>query len=270
MQKVIFAGLALSLGMLAIASSAQAAVQFNQNVTNNAIWGAGNSNGGYTTDRNVAAGIELGLRAHIRFPVPSDNAAGIMSQGNGDYGNFAAQGYGAGNTRASWNFDWSINSSFNGSGGNLGGLTYLLEIDFDPTGGTNFLSFDPINNPSAYTNGAFTFADHSFGNNGTAAGAGVEAIDLATYNGLVAGNNLGQNSAQLNFFNGPQSFNPFADGIYEIRLSAYGERGLLLAQSEITVLVGNVPEAASLAVWCGLGACGIVVGYWRKKRAVQG
>ena len=74
------------------ANSVFAAIEFDQNVTNNAIWGSGNSNGGFTTDRNATLGIELGLRAKTRYPVPSDSPAGIMSQGNGTYGNFARPG----------------------------------------------------------------------------------------------------------------------------------------------------------------------------------
>ena len=52
--------LAVALCLLALSSSAQAALQYDQNVTNNVIFGSGNANGSFTTDR--ASGVELGLR----------------------------------------------------------------------------------------------------------------------------------------------------------------------------------------------------------------
>jgi hypothetical protein len=254
-------------------SLAQASIDYDQNVTNNVIYGSGNNNGGFTTFRTPPDGddVELGLRAHTRFPTPSDTPVaggpgGILSHGDGVYGSFEAQGYtGAGTTPGplgSWNFDWSINSSVIGVGGNVGTLTYQLDIDYDPGPGTNFLSFDPVN---------LVFADHSFGDNTTGPNAGTEAIDPVTYATLVASSNLVQNSWNLGFpflaAFAPQPYDPNASGLYDIQLSAFkpGPAGPeLIGTAGIQVEVGAqaaVPEAASLVIWCLLGlACSGICG----------
>ena len=255
-------------GVCCSANFALAAIQYDQSVTTNAIWGSGNSNGGFTTDRNSSVGIELGLRAHVRYPVPNDSIPnGIKSNGDGTYGSFEAVAYSA--NRASWNMDWSINSNYNGAGANLGTFTYILELDYDPGVGTIYQSAygaaDPIN---GLVNGV-GWADHSFGNNSTLQSAGVEApfLDTTTYAALIAGNNLVQNSINLDFFDTIPVFDPTADGIYSFRLSAY-RGGDLLAQSSIDVIVGDgvVPEPATILVWTGIATCAGLA-YLRKQRS---
>ena len=251
-------GVAVVAIALGLGSAANAAIQFNQNVTNNVIYGSGNANGSFTTDRNL--GVELGLRAKVRFPAPANV---FNSNGDGTY-NQAAGGFGGSGDRASWNFDWSINSNFDGTSGfNLDDLSYSLWMDFDPTAGTNFQAFDPINL------GAGNFLDHSIGDNTTAQGAGVEAADAATYASLIANNNLAQNSWQLNFFDSALfPFDPTVAGTYDFLLSASVPGGTAIASTSIQVIVGNggaaVPEAATLAVWGGLAVCGGAFA-WRKK-----
>ena len=258
-------------GVCCSANFALAAIQYDQSVTTNAIWGSGNSNGGFTTDRNSSVGIELGLRAHVRYPVPNDSIPnGIKSNGDGTYGSFDPTGYtsggATGGTRASWNMDWSINSNYNGAGANLNDFTYTLELDFDPGVGTNYQSAygssDPVNGP--------LWADHSFGNNSTAQGAGVEAPfpNTVTYSSLIGSSNLVQNSSNLDFEDTIlYPFDPTADGIYSFRLSAY-RGGDLLAQSSIDVIVGDgvVPEPATILVWTGIATCAGLA-YLRKQRS---
>jgi hypothetical protein len=169
----------ISLAMiLVLAATANAAIQFDQDVTGGVIFGSGNFNGGFTVDRDSIPGLELGLRAHTRFPSPDSTAAGIMSQGDGVYGNFAALGFftngSLGGPRAGWNFDFSINSNYNGTGGNISGFTFLLNIDFDPSTGANFLTINPLT----------ALSDNAYGTN------------------------LAQNSEQLNFFFGCAAFQP--------------------------------------------------------------
>jgi hypothetical protein len=240
---------------LAFTAVANAAIQFDQNVTGGVIYGSGNLNGGFTVDRNGDIGLELGLRAHTRFPSSDDTAAGIMSHGNGDYGYFPAQGFfsggSPGGTRASWSFDFSINSNYNGAGGSLSNLTYLLNIDYDPSAGTSFLSLNPLT----------AISDNAYGTN-----SGLLAIGTAaTSPGLAATTNLAQNSEQLNFFAGLPPFNPNVSGIYDISLQAF-QSGNLVGQSEIQVLVGSAPEPASLALWSVLGIGGILC-RWRGRRS---
>src|SRR5262245_12767339 len=90
----------------ATAAIAKGDILFDQNVTGGVNYGSGNQNGGFTVFQDAGAGLELGLRSHTRYPSSNDNAAGIMSQGNGVYGNYAAQGFFSNGTlggpRGSW------------------------------------------------------------------------------------------------------------------------------------------------------------------------
>ncbi|MEQ1907154.1 MAG: hypothetical protein ABL888_23415 [Pirellulaceae bacterium] len=215
----------LAAGTLSLAIPAQA-VLFDQNVTANAIYGSGNANGGWTVDRS--GGVELGLRAKVRFPTPLNQ---FNSNGDGTYDHLAGNN-GAG--QALWNFEWSINSDYLGTSGvKLSDLTYILKIDSDPTAAVNYLAFDPIN---------VAFWDHSFGDNSTGAGAGVEAADAAGYNGLITTKNLAQNSWRMNFFQAffipANSFDPNVPGTYTFRLEASNG-----AATEMTV--NAVPEPST-------------------------
>ena len=53
------------LGALLASSGLNAAIEFDQDVTPTILFGAGNNNGAFTTDR--AAGVEIGLRAKLRY-----------------------------------------------------------------------------------------------------------------------------------------------------------------------------------------------------------
>ena len=79
---------------------------------------------------------------------------------------------------------------------------------------------------------------------------GDNAADIATYN-------VAQNSQQLNFFPGLPAFNPNASGDYIIKLQAFDplNDNALVGETQIEVIVGEVPEPASLpllAVGCAL------------------
>jgi hypothetical protein len=231
--------------------------------TNEVIFGSGNANGSFTVDRTN--GIELGIRGKLRFGANNLPENVFNSQGNGTY-SFSAgtpvipgpnlPGW-ASMTTPIWNFEWSINSNFDGStANNLNDYDYLLEIDFDPgVGVTNFLSFDPIN---------LAFADHSIGTNATASGAGVEAINPADYLMLIGANNLAQNSWNMEFFNDSpfDTFDPNAVGEYTIQLTAFPNGGGS-ALASVSVII-SVPEARA---WLsGLLVCGVfggVVAYRR-------
>lgn len=207
------------------------ALDFDQNVTPDILFGSGNANGEFTVDRQT--GVELGLRGKVRFDLASDSPQNIFnSNGAGSYlheaGAPAAQP-----TRARWSFEWSVNTDYDGSSGLLlDDLTYEIRIDYDPSAATNFLSFDPI------TPGAVPSWDHSIGTNATANGAGIEDTSPAGYAALLAANNVAQNSWQHNFFSGPLAFDPNANGIYTIELSA-SMGATEVASTSITVYVGS-------------------------------
>jgi hypothetical protein len=243
--------LALAI-FVAFQSASFAAIEFGQNVTSNAIYGGGNDNGSFTTDRNLDAGVELGLRAKQRFP-----PANVFNNSGLDNDYFHAAGNDAG--RPLWSFEWSINSNYNGNGGVLSGLTYLLRLDSDPGVGTDFLSFDPINSLNPNTAGGYW--DHSIGDNSTGQSAGVEAANAGQYATLISGNNLAQNSWRMDFFFLPVDFDPNIDGTYTFTLSAIGATGARLATTSIDVIVGDgaaVPEPLSFLAWGGLIGCAAV------------
>jgi hypothetical protein len=134
----------------------------------------------------------------------------------------------------------------------LDGLSYELGIDFDAGVGTNFQSFDPINQPNG---------DHSIGDNSTAQGAGTEAVNAGDYVNLIGSNNLAQNSGNMEFFdNGAFPFDANADGLYDIYLLARDGQGGEVSRVDIQVIVGNgaveVAEPGILAV-LGLGLAGL-------------
>ena len=279
-----------SLAFAMLAVSALAAHAADANVTNAVIAGTGIGNNDFTIGTGLGIGesrIELGLRARERYGGPGP----IFSPTNNTYNNdtntynHAAGGFTpipatpngtSPGPRASWNFDWSINSNQTGSttGPNVGAYTYLLSLDTDPGVAINYFTFNPVN-------GTTTCSDNSFGNNGTAQGAGVEVsgttnvpngkcnaansvADTAQYGQLLAANNLVQNSYNYAFFPSSFAFNPNTTGTYTIMLQAFNsDGGDALATSLINVNVAAVPEPGSMAL-VGLALAGLAVVRRRK------
>ncbi len=223
------------------------------NVTPDVIFGSGNGNGSFTIDRD--SGVELGLRAKIPF------TGTIHSNGDGTFTYTLAEA----NPR--WNFDWTVNTDYNGTTGNvINSFTYEIGIDFDPGIGTDFFAFDPIT-PST----AVPFYDHSIGTNLTGNGGGEEvpfsnATELAAapglYQTLIESKNVLQQSWRHEFFTtaSGKSYDPTISGTYDIYLAAFDASGNQVARTDIQV---TVPEPAPFALMA-LSLLGM--GLYRRKR----
>ena len=251
-MKIAALSIVSAAGALAFVGDASAVIEYDQDVTPDVIFGSGNANGGFTTD--TVGSVELGLRAKVRFD--ENNLPQNVFNSNGD-GTYTFQdglpptgfGFAAGSpSTATWNFEWSINSDVDGSGTPLDQLTYQLSIDFDPGAGTNFLSFDPINDINGGT-GTVQW-DHAIGTNATGNGGGTSipnnTSDAAGYATAIATNNVAQNSWNMEFFDSATfPFDGAAVGIYTFTLSASDNSGVV-ASTSIDVEV--VPEPTSLAL----------------------
>jgi len=240
---------ALMMGISFIAvDSLQAQLLYDQDVTPDVIFGSGNGNGAFTVNRSN--GVELGMRAKVRFPVPSgtynSNGDGTYTHQAGDFGGLAP-----------WNFEWSVNTDYdNSTGNNLDAYTYLLEMDIDRTSGVNYaIAFDlisPLADPD--------FWDHSIGDNTTPNGGGTEATSTAEYATLWSSNNVAQNSWNIGFFNSNMDYDPAKQGIYDFRLTALDSNNNVVAQTQIQVIA--VPEPS----WYGLSLLLLVGVVWTARR----
>jgi len=210
------------------------AVDFDQPVTPEVIFGSGNSNGSFTVDRRN--GIEVGLRAKLRYDANGNPQNVFRSNGDGSYTYFTrSRPDFPDGQRGEWAFEWSVNTDFDDStGDNLAAYSYEIGLDADAGQSTDFLTFDPIT-PSL----AAPSFDHAIGNNSTGNGEGLVAINETVYEALIADNNLAQNSWQYGFFlNGPlANYNPRVEGTYTIYLQVNDAIGDAVARAEINVIV---------------------------------
>ncbi|PYJ08908.1 MAG: hypothetical protein DMF06_11635 [Verrucomicrobia bacterium] len=195
------------------AATLSAWAAYNQNII--AIFGSGNPDIGWTTDTNN--GIVLGLRGKDRV---NSSTANI----NGVYGPYATGVVPPNNNRATWNWEFSINSG----SVNLSTYDYYVGIDTDPSKCINYTVVDALTN----------WTDNSYGNNGTANGQGVEGTSGPTDNYATI-YNIAQQSQNLVFAGG----NPTLPGTYSYELYAVakgnGPTGVRLASVGITVVVGT-------------------------------
>jgi hypothetical protein len=230
------------------------AVVYDQPVTNNVIYGTGNTNGNtWSVDQESPIGLELALRAHTRFPAPLND---FPNDGIGDYGGFPAGGFNGGGS-SSWNFDWSVNSNYNTNGGVLNLYTYTLSLDTDPTAGVTLQSIgiDPVNFcPGSPVN------DSAQGTNATPQSGGTVYPNCGAYTSGLATNNLVQNSWRYAFFPSVP-FDPNTPGVYTIDLKAFYASGLSAGQlaGEVSINVDVTPEPATLGfLGAGLAVLALV------------
>lgn len=228
-----------------ISAPASAALMFDQNVTNDVIFGSGNLNGSFTTEQ--ANGIEVGLRGKLRHNATGAPENTFNSNGDGTYSFVTGPAFGQSASTAVWSFEWSINSNFDGAGDVLNAYSYMLSLDTDPSAAVSFITFDPINdiNPGA---GVVAW-DHAIGDNTTGNGGGTNAVDAPTYAALIGGNNLAQNSWKPHWF--IPGFDPSVDGTYDISLTAKDAAGAILSSTSIQIIQGagaTIPEPGTMAI----------------------
>ena len=145
MKILVMAG--LMCAVLMCGSYSQAALLYDQNVTPDVIFGAGNENGAFTVGAGMAdAGtsnertVEIGLRGKLRFDENGQPQNTFNSNGDGTYTFQAGVAPGQSSVTPVWNFEWSINTASDLQANvphstTLDGLTYELGIDYDPGAG---------------------------------------------------------------------------------------------------------------------------------------
>ena len=234
----------LMLAALLLAAPALA-LDYDQNVTPDVIFGSGNANGAFTVDTQTAGSttVELGLRGKLRFDAANQPQNIFNRTGDGAYyfqAGAAPVGFSwepGSPTTPVWNFEFAVNVDQTGvDGGLLDQFTYELGLDFDPSpGGTSYLIFDPITAGAAQP-----YWDHSLGNNTTTAATDWVAGDEASYISYLADLSVAQNSWSYEFFNNApyDTFDPDDNGVYEIYLKAF-LNGVEVAHTAISIVVGN-------------------------------
>jgi hypothetical protein len=231
----------LGLSLLSATAYGASVTTYSDNVTSNVIFGTGNSNGNFTVVRDADLNLEIGLRAKVPF------VGGIKDNGNGRYGTY----------NDPWNFDFSVNTAYNGGTAKVGSYTYRLSLDSNPAVGNvapgDFLSFDPIT-PSPPS---VPFFDHSFGiNTTTSLNDSRTTSDAFAYAGYLNANNLVQNSWRYAFFD---SFAPLtaytgAPGEYEVRLEVIdGVNGVIGTNSIFVMIPEPTLALGGLLCIAGLG-----------------
>ncbi|RCS45427.1 PEP-CTERM sorting domain-containing protein [Bremerella cremea] len=260
------------LGLFILGSMAnisQADIIASDQLTSNVFFGSGNSNANFTVSQDN--GVEIGMRAKVRYPVPSNDDQSAMLGYDVDKGVYYFANTDNGSGRASWNLDWSVNSDFAGTTGNvLSDFAYNLTFLFDPqTGSTP--SPSNINPVSNYYN------DNSYGNNTTTSANDVQPgplfmgfIPTPEY-AVVLNNtyNVTQNSTNVGFSGVFPGLDVTAAGVYTIIFSVTDCSGLV-ASNQIQVYSGVEPPAAapeptSIAI-LGMGALGLAGGGLARRR----
>ncbi len=237
----LFGSLLSCVIALCLGSIAEAAPIYNTGVTptksnGDFIAGSGIPSSGFAVDTAVT-GESIGLKARGRdtgFPLSQSGNTYVLQPG------LALNG-----VSPWWNFDFQFSPGLTGAPATDYILT--LEVDFDPSAGTDFTTISA----TADTWGGFT----------TNPGGG--AWSDATPYVMAESWNLGFGFWQLL---GAPPFDPNANGQYTINFSA-SQNNQVVASTSIIAQVGNVapiPEPSCMALLAIMG--GVCFGAWRRKR----
>lgn len=226
------------LAVLTLAVPASA-LDFDQNVTPDVIFGDGNANGFFTVFSDATPQgdtIELGLRGKVRFNESGLPESTFNSDGQGGYYFDAGIGTGQAFPTPTWAFEWTVNVDATGTGRyKLEDFYFELGLDYDPSTATNYVVFDPIT-PTVDT----PFWDHAIGDNSTANGDGVSATNSTEYLNLLSQYYVAQQSWRYSWFDAFGTFDPSVVGVYDIYLKAYiAEFDVLIAETHIQISVGG-------------------------------
>ena len=197
---------------------------YDGDVTPDVIFGSGNANGGFTIQRS--AGVELALRGKLRENANGEPENTFNSNSDGSYSFSTRTDLGI---RSEWSFEFCINSDTSDTNAvPVGNFTYELGVDDNPTLGTNFLAFDPIN---------LEAATHSFGTSSTTNGGGSFASSPEEYATFLATKTVVQQSWRPQFFTPYLNIDPAEVGVYDIYLKAF-DNGTEIASVTIQIYVG--------------------------------
>lgn len=221
----------LLLLAVALLASPVLALDYNQNVTPDVIFGSGNANGAFTVDNGT---IELGLRGKVRFNASGQPENTFNNYVTNEYYFQAGVGTGQSFPTPTWAFEWTVNTDPTGtSGAKLDAYTYELGLDYDPApNGTNFVVFDPF----AVT-ASQPYWDHAMGDNTTVNGGGVSATNATEYATYLSQYNVAQQSWRYSWFDAFSTFDPTVVGVYDIYLKAF-LNGVEQGYTQIQVYVG--------------------------------
>lgn len=232
--------------VVATSTSAMAAFTYDTDVTNGVIFGTGNANGGWTVFRDSASGLELGLRAKVRYnsagqPENSFPFTVVDADGAGIYSFNLENGNPPDANDTMWNFEYSVDTNYNGNGGVLSDYFYELRLDDDPSASKDFSNVYPVS----------------------------PILTGDTNGGFLTPGNLWQGSQNPGFL--PYSLaglDPDLVGaIYGVRLIAFEKEncGFLCVSKgdqvgSVEIAVSQVPIPAPIALFLGgLGLIGVVV-----------
>ncbi|PQO36604.1 PEP-CTERM sorting domain-containing protein [Blastopirellula marina] len=233
-------------------------------ITSDVFFGNGNSNGNFTVSQK--AGVEIGLRAKVRYPSPLDDDQSNLLGYDIDQGVYyiAEPAVAPRLDRASWNVDWSVNSDYAETTNNmLSNFTYNLSVVYDPlsTGGTaGIAGYDPLQAGN----------DNSYGDNTTDENSDVMIGSGGTITDIHNTYTVAQNSTNITF--SEIGLSNLYGGLYTFVFTVSDTNGVV-ASDQIEVYVGvnppaAVPEPTSMAI-LGMGVLGFVGGGVARRRLKQ-